>query len=339
VSPRTSFGSLLARRPGRSSVDVDPVMAALLGIVVVGGGGLAAYGATQDTQPGAAPVAVVQQDDPVVQRALEIVRSVDGTAADGEGASASAVARERRRALRASAKGAGTDPFAAITSGTDAVTGVTANANPAAGGSSARSTGAGSAASGSTSSSSGSGGGSSSGSGATSARAQAERAAAQSAAANAAAGADGTSTTTTTTTAPPTLSAAAARDAALRAVARRPARVSLRIKTPRGTATRSRRSIGLLVPNETQSVARVVAVSKSNEVVTLRLRTGAALTGTQSKGTRCTQRLRSGACRLVRVRTGRTAVIRAPRTAKGTQGAVTALRVIGVWRGGFTVAD
>jgi hypothetical protein len=82
-----------------------------------------------------------------------------------------------------------------------------------------------------------------------------------------------------------------------------------------------------------------VRVSESNRTVLLRLREGAALTGEQSAGTRCVQR-RSGSssCLLVRVRTGRTAVIAAPGTAAGRPGAVTALRVLSVWRGGTKVA-
>jgi hypothetical protein len=121
-------------------------------------------------------------------------------------------------------------------------------------------------------------------------------------------------------------------------VATRPARISLRIKTDEGRSARSRRSLGLLVPSRSEAVARVVEVSSSNRVVTLRLRSGAALTGKQSEGTRCTQRLSGGGCRLVRVRTGRTAVIRGPRAADGTPGAVTALRILTVWRGGVKVA-
>ncbi|MDO9408241.1 hypothetical protein [Patulibacter sp.] len=351
-----SIGSLRSRSSSgggsKSAIDVDPVMAAILGVVVLGGGGLALYGASQETEPDPAPAAIAQPSDPVVERALRIVERVDGTAAAGEGVSTADAARERRRAARASAAGRSADPFAAITSGTDAVTGVTATATPGS---------ASGAASGSslTGSSATAAGGSSSS--AKTARELAERAAAQSAAANAAAGGTssggstgstgGTGSTGTgsksgsgaksgsgSTGSPAAPTAAARRAAVLRAVADRPAKISLRVNTASGRSTRSKRSMGLLVPSSTKTVARVVGVSRTNQVVTLRLREGAALTGKQSKGTRCVERLSSGDCRLVRVHTGRTAVIRAPRSAGGRPGAVTALRVTAIWRGGYKVA-
>lgn len=339
-----SKGQLFAKRDGASgtrskaNVDVDPVMAAILGLVIVGGGGLAAYGASQDTEPDPAPAPVVQNDDPVVERALRIVQRVDGTVADVDGDSAAATARERRRAAAASRKGASADPFAAIASGTEAVTGTAATATPG-----ASSSGSASTASSSASSTAGSAS-ATTGSSALTAKQLAERAAAQSDARNAAGGgttgSTGSATTgstgSTTTAKAPT--AAAARAQAVRLVASKPAKITLRVKTTSGRATHSKRSMGLLVPNATSTVARVIRVSKSNNVVTLRLREGAALAGKQSKGTSCVQRLSSGDCRLVRVRTGRTAVIRAPESASGKPGAVTALRVMAIWRGGYKVA-
>lgn len=343
-----SKGQLFARKdqvPGtrsKANVDVDPVMAAILGLVIVGGGGLAAYGASQDTEPDPAPAPVVQNDDPVVERALRIVQRVDGTVADVDGDSTAATARERRRAAAASRKGASADPFAAIASGTEAVTGTAATATPG-----ASSSGSASSASSSASSTSGSASatpGSSTGSSALTAKQLAERAAAQSDARNAAGGGTTGSTGSATTgssgsaTAAKAPTAAATRAQAVRLVASKPAKITLRVKTTSGRATRSKRSMGLLVPNSTSTVARVIRVSKSNNVVTLRLREGAALAGKQSKGTSCVQRLSSGDCRLVRVRTGRTAVIRAPESASGKPGAVTALRVMAIWRGGYKVA-
>ncbi|CAB4923733.1 unannotated protein [freshwater metagenome] len=337
------FGNLGSLRPrssstggGRGAVDVDPVMAAILGLVIVGGGGLAVYGASQETEPAPAPAAVAQPTDPVVERALRIVERVDGTAAAGEGVSAADAARERRRAQRASAAGRSTDPFAAIASGTDAVTGVAATATPGStAGVASGSTSSGStSASGSTASAAGGGAASST---APSATELAARAAARSARRNAAA--DGSTPNGGATRSPAAEpSAAALRAAALRSVARRPAKISLRIKTEAGRSTRSKRSMGLLVPTSTRTVARVIGVSSSNRVVTLRLREGAALAGKQSKGTRCVERLSSGGCRLVRVRTGRVAVIRAPESASGRPAAVTALRVTAIWRGGYKVA-
>lgn len=327
-------GPILTKGPtgggSRSNVDVDPVLAVLLGVVIVGGGGLAAFGASQDTEPEPAPAAVVQNDDPVVARALAIVARVDGTVAAGETDTTATLRREAARARRASAKGRSTDPFAAIQSATAVVDGAASGAT----------TGA--------TASAGAGGSS------TSAVEQARRAAAQSAAASAATqGATGGAPssgppTGGSTLAPPSLgptpgspasSSAAAKARARRAAASKPAKISLRVATKSGKSTRNRRSMGLLVPNPTRSVARVVSVSRTNRVVTLRLREGAHLTGKQSKGTMCVERLRSGDCRLVRVRTGRTAVIRAPRTAAGRPGAVTALRVLAVWRGGLKLAD
>lgn len=327
-----SRGPILTRKPkatgsrSKANVDVDPVMAAIVGLVIVGGGGLAAYGASQDTEPDPAPAPVVQSNDPTVERALRIVERADGSAADTDATSAAAIAREQKRAAAASRKGASVDPFAAIKSGTDAVTGVTSSATPG---------------SGTTASSS-----SSSGSGSLTPKQLAERAAAQSAAANAAAGGTTTGSTTptgstgtsTTTTKPSTSTPAKpSRAAVLAAVANKPARISLRLKTTNGRSSVSKRSVGLLVPS-TKTVARVIGISKSNKVVTLRLREGAYLTGKQSKGTMCVKRLSSGDCQLIRVRTGRTAIIRAPESSAGELGPVTALRVTAIWRGGYKVA-
>lgn len=331
------FGNLGSLRPrtssiggGRGTGDVDPVMAAILGIVIVGGGGLAVYGASQETEPAPAPAAVAQPTDPVVERALRIVERVDGTTAAGEGVSADDAARERRRAERASAAGRSTDPFAAIASGRDAVAGVAATATPGSTGGVA----SGSGSSGSAASSAAAGSASSP---APSAQKRSDRAAAQGARRNATV--DGGTPNGGASPDPATTpSAAATRAAALRAVAGRPARISLRIKTDAGVSTRSKRSMGLLVPTSTRTVARIIGVSRSNQVVTLRLRKGAVLAGKQSKGTRCVERTGSGDCRLVRVRTGRTAVIRARESASGRPGTVTALRVTAIWRGGYKVA-
>lgn len=303
----------------RANVDVDPVLAVLLGVVIVGGGGLAAFGASQDTEPEPAPAPVVQNDDPVVARALAIVQRVDGGAVDGETDTAAAQRREAARAKRASEKGRSTDPFAAIESATAAVdsassgatTGATATTGtPATTGSTASATD------------------------------QAKRAAAAAAAANAATqGATGSTGTTSGSTTGTTTSTATSTANARRLAATKPAKISLRIKTRSGRSTRSKRSMGLLVPNTTQTVARVLSVSKSNEVVIMRLREGAYLTGKQSKGTMCIKRLSSGDCQLIRVRTGRTAIIRAPETPAGRLGSVTAIRVLAIWRGGYKLAD
>lgn len=289
----------------RGNVDVDPVLAAILGLVIIGGGGLAAYGASQDTEPAPAPAPAVQADDPVVARALAIVREVDGTAAVGEGDTAAEQRREARRARDASERGRTTDPFAAIKSATEAVNQVA--------------------------------GGSSTASNATSSAATAVEQARQArATADAAAAAAAGSATTKPSTG--TGSATGARAAARRAAASQPAKVTLRIADRTGRSTRSKRSLGYPVPSATRFVAKVAAVSRNNEVVTLRLRSGAALTGEQSPGTRCTQRV-AGECRLVRVRTGKTAVIRGPETPSGRRGPVTAVRILTIWRGGFKMAD
>jgi hypothetical protein len=342
-------GPLFTKRTAgraRPDVDVDPVLAAILGVVLIGGGGLAAYGATQDTAPAAAPAPVVQNDDPVVARALAIVARADGTSTTGEPGSPADAKRRAARAEAASRKGRSVDPFGAPASAGAGATSSAASASTGSagsastvGGSSSSASSAGGSSSGGSSSSSSSGGSSATPttSSTLSAAELARRAAAAAAATNAAidAGSGGTASASPTGSAALAAQTAAARR---RAVATRPARISLRIKTEEGRSARSKRSLGLLVPSRSEAVARVVAVSSSNRVVTLRLRSGAALTGKQSKGTKCTQRLSGGDCRLVRVRTGRTAVIRAPRAADGTPGAVTALRILTVWRGGVKVA-
>ncbi|WP_026911854.1 hypothetical protein [Patulibacter minatonensis] len=313
----------MSRLPNPSfDVNVDPVLGAIVGAVIVLGGGAAAYGATRDTEPDPAPPATAQAADPVVERALAIVQRVDGTTA-ADGTTPEQQAARARAAKAASAKGRSVDPFPAVKDPEAAST-------AAAGGGPTTATTTASAATGSSS---------------PSAVAQATGAAAKSDAANAAVQkATGGSTATTTTSAKPATGGGSAKDSkavARRLAASKPAKVTLRIATQKRRTTVNKRSLGLLVPTTTTSVARVVEVSSSNRVVTLRLRSGAYLTGKQSKGTMCVQRLRTGSkdCRLIRVRTGRTAVIRAPRTAKGKNGAVTALRVLSVWRGGFKLAE
>lgn len=313
------LGGLTSSGGGRSrgNVDVDPVLAAIVGLVIVGGGGLAAYGASQDTDPPPAPAPVAQQADPVVERALAIVQQVDGTAAaGGEGVSSADQRRAERRARAASERGRSTDPFAAIQRATESVSSAS---NASSAGSTATT-----------------GGGAASGSSSTVLTPEelAKRARAQADAAGSAAGG-------TTAAAKPATSAATASSKATgrRAAATKPAQVTLRIADRTGRVTRSKRNLGYLVPNAQRAVARVVAVSSSNEVVVLRLSRGAALTGKQSSGTRCVKRRSAGGCELVRVRTGRTAVIRAADTPSGRRGPVTAVRILTVWRGGYKMAD
>lgn len=113
-------------------------------------------------------------------------------------------------------------------------------------------------------------------------------------------------------------------------------RVSLRIVTPSARRVRSKASVGVLVPTTRTAVARVVRASSSGEVVTLRLRQGTTLPKPQSRGTRCIERYPDGGrtCRMVRVRTGRTVVIRG----LGEDPTMTAVRVLSVWRDGERIA-
>ncbi|MEV4418832.1 hypothetical protein AB0L40_02515 [Patulibacter sp. NPDC049589] len=297
-------------------INLDPVLAAIVGAAIVVGGGAAAYGATRDTTPDPAPAPTAQQDDPVVARALKIVQRADGTAPAE--VTAAETARRARAARDAASKGRSVDPFP--------------EAKDPSGGATA---GAGTTASGASSATSGSTAGAS----VPSAADQAKNAVATAAAANAAIQ-KATGGTPAAPTAKPKITKAN-RAAASKLLVSKPAKVTLRIATQKRRTTVSKRSLGLLVPNASSSVARVVKVNASNRVVTLRLRSGAFLTGPQSDGTMCIKRDTTGAkdCRLIRVRTGRTAVIRAPNTAKGRRGAVTAIRVLAVWRGGYKLAE
>lgn len=310
------------RRSG-ANVDVDPVLATILGLVIVGGGGLAAYGASQDTDPQPAPAPVVQNDDPVVERAIAIVQQVDGTAtAGGEGVSSADQRRADRRARAASERGRSTDPFAAIERATETVNSASAASSSAAA---------------TTTPSTGSASTTGSSAGTVSAAELARRARAQAASAGAASAGGSTGKGGATSAAAPKVTAT--RATGRRAAATKPAKLTIRIADRTGRVTRSKRSLGYLVPNASRAVARVVGVSSSNEVVVLRLARGAALTGEQSPGTRCVKRRKGGGCELVRVRTGRAAVIRAADTPAGRRGPVTAVRILTIWRGGYKMAD
>lgn len=318
-------------------VNVDPILAAIAGAVIVFGGGAAAYGATRDTEPRSPAPATAQAADPVVARALKIVSRTDGTV---PAADADAAADEAKAAKAASAKGRGANPFPVTKAATTASAGGSSSAatpgtatNVASATPSAGATASASPASSST---------------AAAARAQATAASGKSDAANAAVQtATGGNTNAGTATGGSTTakatgggSAADAKAVARRLAAAKPAKVTLRVVSVKRRTTMNKRSLGLLVPGTTGSVARVVKVSPSNRVVTLRLRTGAALTGKQSPGTRCVERVEgTGACRLITVHTGNAAVIKAPKTPAGRPGAITALRVLSVWRGGQKVAD
>jgi hypothetical protein len=311
VSRFGNRGPLLTKSSrSRPGVDIDPVLAAIVGAVIVGGGGLAAYGVSQDTEPDPAPAPVQQAADPVVERALRIVARVDGTAGTGDTNASADAAAAAKRAQEASDKGRSVDPFAAPT----------ATATGAAGATGATSTTA-------TTNAGGAG---------SAATTDQQRRAAEAAALASGSGARATSTTATTTT-KPTTSTPAKAPSARQLAASKPAKISLRVATTSGRSTRRQRPMGLLVPSPAKAVARVLSVSKDNKTVTLRLKTGATLNGKQSSGTRCVKRVSTG-CQLVHVRTGRTVVIRARESASGRRGAVTALRVLSIWRGGYKLA-
>jgi hypothetical protein len=115
-------------------------------------------------------------------------------------------------------------------------------------------------------------------------------------------------------------------------------RVSLRIVTQAGRRARSRAEFGLLVPTPSTALARVTESSSTGRVVLIRLRQGVTLHGPQSAGTKCIEHHPESSqdCRIVRVRTGRTAVLRAP-SADGN-GPIAAIRILSVWRDGRQIA-
>ncbi|EHN08739.1 hypothetical protein PAI11_44450 [Patulibacter medicamentivorans] len=293
------------------SGQVDPLLAVVVGGVLVVGGGLAVWGSGQDTSPVAndpSAALTAAKDDATTARALQAVAAANRDSA----VPATTEAAELRRARRASDSGRSTDPFSRG-----------ATAPPAAAG------------------------GGSSGSGtATSVSDKARSAVATSnAASSAAASATGTAPTTavkpaTPATSPPAIGGGSEQDRrkALAALAAQRAklapRVSMRVKTSSARDSRSRLKLGTLLPNSKHAVARIVDVSASGRVVTLRLDRGVTLPGPQSKGTVCVQRFTTGkrSCRLVHVRAGRTVVLRAPER-RGEPGDVTALRILSVWRG------
>ncbi|MCK9248646.1 MAG: hypothetical protein M0P31_06680 [Solirubrobacteraceae bacterium] len=286
---------------GRTTL--DPVLAVIIGGVVVAGAGIYLWGGGQDTDPvvtddPTAALATPAQDD-TVKRALAVARSVDAEAADPEQDAAERLAD----ALDAASRGRSVDPFlrgaAKPRPAPRPATGAsTSRATTPSTGTSRPSTGA---ATGSTSPTTGG------------------------------------ATTTTTPSAPsrtttPRITSDQLRQAVIAGHVSLPPRVSVRVATDKGKRSRSRVKIGTILPANSGGVARVVGLSRDGSVVKLRLRQGSKLTGKQSKGTTCVERYASGACKLVHVRAGKVAVLQAPRRKSGP-GAVTAVRILSTWRG------
>ncbi|WP_320672654.1 hypothetical protein [Patulibacter defluvii] len=288
------------------SAQVDPLLAVVVGGALVVGGGLAVWGSGQDTAPVAndpAAALTAPGDDALTARALQAVAAANRDGAVPVTTEATAL----RQARRASASGRTTDPFAR---GAAAVAQAATASTP------------------------------SGGSGTSVADKARNAVATANAASNAAAG-GATATTSVTPTTPvtspatgPTAVGGGSVQDQRRVLAKLAPRVSMRVKTSASRRSRSRLKLGTLLPNSRHAVARIVDVSASGKVVTLRLDRGVTLPHPQSKGTVCVARFRDGAkgCRLVHVRAGRTAVLRAPER-RGEPGDVTAVRILAVWRG------
>jgi len=116
-------------------------------------------------------------------------------------------------------------------------------------------------------------------------------------------------------------------------------RVSIRIVDVKGRRARSKLRVGTKLPSKASSIAQIAEVSEKGGIVTLRLPQGLELPRPQSKGTVCVSRFSLGvkSCRLVRVRAGKTVVLRQPGRRR-SQDRVTALRILAVWRDGRKIA-
>ena len=291
---------------------VDPIIATAVGGVLIVGGGLVAWGGGQDTEPVAdQPAAALNQPqaDATTNRALAAVKAAEQL---GTGPVLDA-ADVRRAAQRATSKGRTADPFertvrrkeqaARRTAATAATSTSTATAATSTSTGVASSTGSTSAA------------GSS--------------------------GATGTGSTSTVAPSGTAVGGGTEADHAAAVAKARAARsrVSIRIVDVKGRRARSKLRVGTKLPSKASSIAQIAEVSEKGGIVTLRLPQGLELPRPQSKGTVCVSRFSLGvkSCRLVRVRAGKTVVLRQPGRRR-SQDRVTALRILAVWRDGRKIA-